>query len=93
MKEKNLPFNYMRAVVKNELYEWKKLLLSYKSKFEYDENKPLTEEILIDASNPITKNLLYIYTMESPIYQKLNSACRNRDESQIMILGPYARAL
>ena len=48
---------------------------------------------MIDASNPITKNLLYIYTMESPIYQKLNSACRNHDESQIMILGPYAMAL
>ena len=31
--------------------------------------------------------------MESPIYQKLNSACRNHDESQIMILGPYAMAL
>ena len=38
-------------------------------------------------------NLLYIYTLETYLYSILNSACRNKDISKIINLGPYCTAL
>ena len=56
-------------------------------------DKPLTLEIYTDPENPIVKSLLYIYTMETWLYPELNKASRNKDESKIMLLGPYSCAL
>ena len=60
---------------------------SYKEKWKFffslanlgDLNKPLTPKILSNPYHKITKHLLYIYSMESFIYQDLNRACRDQD--------------
>ena len=44
-----------------------------------DLNKPPTPKILSNPNHKITKHLLYIYSMESFIYQDLNRACRDQD--------------
>lgn len=45
-----------------------------------DLNTPLTPKILSDPENNITKLILYIYSMESFIYQELNKASRMKDK-------------
>ena len=80
-------------MVKNTKYTWKTLLTAYQATFKFDMNKPLTNEILADPKNPITQNLLFMYTMETWLYRDLNAAGRTKDQSKIMTLGPYANAL
>lgn len=36
---------------------------------------------------------MYLYSMEPPFYAELNSACRNKDESLVGMLGPFATAI
>ena len=36
---------------------------------------------------------MYLYSMESFIYQDLNMACRSKNKEQIKSFGPYAAAL
>ena len=55
-----------------------------------DANNYLTLEIFKNAESTIVQNLLYIYTMDSPIYPALNLASRTKDESKIMSLGQFA---
>ena len=58
-----------------------------------DLNKPLTPKILSNPYHKITRHLLYIYSMESFVYQDLNRACRDQDTKQIQYYGAYAAAL
>ena len=37
--------------------------------------------------------LLYMNTIETPIYKELNEACRNMDKTKLHFFGPFARAL
>ena len=41
-------------------------------------DKPLTPRILSDPNHKITKHLLYIYSMQSFVYEELNKACRDK---------------
>lgn len=41
--------------------------------------KPLTAKILSNPNHPITRHILYIYSMETFIYADLNQACRMKD--------------
>ena len=70
--------------------QWKKL-------FELsdlgDIDKPLTLKILSNSQHPITKHLLYMYSMESFIYPDLNRACRVKDKNEIQYFGAFAAAL
>lgn len=56
-------------------------------------HKPLTKKILSDPQHKITRHLLYLYTMESFIYENLNTASREKDKSKIKYYGAYAAAL
>ena len=56
-------------------------------------DQPLTQAILSDPNHTITKHILYIYSMESFIYEKLNQASRHKDKSQIQYYGAFAAAL
>lgn len=56
-------------------------------------DKPLSVAILSNPYHPITKHLLYMYSMESFIYQSLNRASRLHDDSQIIYYGSYSAAL
>ena len=58
-----------------------------------DLDKNLTQEILSDPLNSITKHILYLYSMESFIYGELNTASRIKDKSKIKFYGAYAAAL
>ena len=58
-----------------------------------DLDKPLTKQILSDPQNAITKHLLYIYSMESFVYEDLNRASREKDKSKIKFYAAYAAAL
>ena len=53
----------------------KKLITQKKHKVD----EPLTKEILSDPKHVITKTLLYIYSLEPPIYRYLNKASREQD--------------
>ena len=54
---------------------------------------PLTVEILSDPSHKIVQLILYIYSMQSFIYEELNRATRDKDKSKIKFYGPFAAAL
>ena len=58
-----------------------------------DLEAPLTTKILSDPEHAITRHILYIYSMESFIYEELNRASRKKDESKIQYYGAYAAAL
>ena len=75
-----------------------------REKLEYDQPIPFRQvEIrgefqiiktgFADPENFYVKTILWLYTIEPPIYADLNRACRERDESKIDSLGPFARAL
>jgi len=48
---------------------------------------------LKDASHKITQFLLFLHTQETFLYQDLKKASREKDQSKILTLGPYALAL
>ena len=63
------------------------------AKLNYDFEKPLTPKILKDPTNKIVKHLMYIYSMESFVYEELNKVCRFKDKTKIKFYGAYAAAL
>ena len=71
-------------------YNWKFL---FKLAEQGDLDKPLTAEILSNPNNTIVKLILFIYSMESFIYEDLNRATRNKDPSKIEFYGAFAAAL
>ena len=58
-----------------------------------DLDKPLTAKILKNPNHPITKHILYLYSMESFIYVGLNIACRKKCVHEIKFYGAFAAAL
>ena len=56
-------------------------------------DKPLTRKILSNTSHKTTQFLLYLHTQETFLYKDLKKASREKDQSKIMSLGPYALAL
>ena len=58
-----------------------------------DLDKPLTPKILSDPFHKITRHILYLYSMETFIYQDLNKASRIKDKTKIKFYGAFAAAL
>ena len=56
-------------------------------------NKPLTCSILSNPHHKFTQRIMYLYSMESFIYEDLNRASRNKDQSKIQYYGAFAAAL
>lgn len=56
-------------------------------------DKPLTSKILSNPDHKIVKLILFIYSMESFVYQDLNRASRLKDQSKIKFYGAFAAAL
>jgi len=48
---------------------------------------------LRNTSHKVTQFLLYLHSQETFLYQDLKKASREKDESKIMSLGPYALVL
>ncbi len=55
--------------------------------------RPLDRKILRNTDHKITKFLLYLHTQETFLYKDLKKASRDKDESKIITLGPYALVL
>ena len=53
-------------------------------------NVPIDKKWLSDPDHPLTALILYIWTMESSIYSRLNEVQRENDTSYSPMLGPYA---
>ena len=58
-----------------------------------DMTKPLTPKILSDPEHPVTKHILYMYSMESFIYKEMNKASRDKELDQIKFFGGLASVL
>ena len=58
-----------------------------------DLDKPLTHKILSDPNHNVVKHILYLYSMQSFIYEELNRASREKDETKIPLYGAFAAAL
>ena len=56
-------------------------------------DKPLTPKILTNSSHPTVKHIMYLYTMESFIYEDMNRASRDKDSTKIKYYGAFAAAL
>ena len=63
------------------------------AKLDFDFNKPLTPEILSDPKHKVVMHILYIYSMQSFIFEDLNRVCREKDRSKIKFYGAFAAAL
>ena len=50
-------------------------------------------KILKNSSEKVTQFLLYLHSQETFLYKDLKRASREKDESRIMSLGPYALCL
>ena len=46
-----------------------------------DLDKPLTPKVLSNPEHKAVKHIVYIYSMESFIYEELNKVCREKDSS------------
>lgn len=68
-------------------------LLFELANLDYDFDKPLTPSILSNPYNKTVKHILYLYSMESFIYEDLNRVCREKDKSKIKFYGAFAAAL
>ena len=53
----------------------------------------LSEHNLCNPNSKATCLILYLYTMETPLYSEFNKACRNMDKSMLKSLGPFATAI
>ena len=59
-----------------------------------DISEPIDASVLrFNPNSPVTQTVLYLYSMEPPIYRELNMACRKRDYTKIDSLGPFAAAI
>ena len=63
-----------------------------------DLDKPFTadEDPVYGLYNPESKacfSMLWMYSLEPPLYFMLNKACRNRTKALLPILGPFALAI
>ena len=89
MKEKELIF--FKGLCKGYTDIWK---IFFKNSLNDEKlDKPLTRKILKNNSHRITKFLLYLHTQETFLYKDLKKASREKDQSKIMTLGPYALVL
>ena len=52
-------------------------------------NQP-DEYVLSNSDHIVTKTIIYIYSMESFVYKKVNESSRNQDKTKISTLGPFA---
>lgn len=48
---------------------------------------------LHDPDHAHVKAIMYLYSMETFLYKRINEISRNKDSSVILNLGPYAVAL
>lgn len=58
-----------------------------------DLDKPLSIATLKDSESIEFKFIMYLYTMEPPLYYDLNKASREVDMDKVETLGPLAKAL
>ena len=56
-------------------------------------DKPLTTSILSNPYHKVTKHILYLYSLESFIYEDLNHASREKDQTKIKYYGAFSAAL
>ena len=84
----NSDFNYLKAEYTNN---W--TLLFQLADLDLDMEKPLTPSVLSNPNHRAVKLIMYIYSMESFVYDDLNRVCRQKDKSKIKFYGAYAAAL
>lgn len=77
--------------LKSIYYEKWKILFDLAKLKNFD--RPISPKTLANPLHPITKHLLYIYSMESFIYREMNKVSRNKDRSQIQYYGAFAATL
>ena len=87
MWKQNFNFKYLK---KSYARNWKFL---FKLADAGNLDKPLTAKILSDPTHKVVKLIMYIYSMESFIYEDLNRATRDKDHSKIKFYGAFAAAL
>lgn len=59
-----------------------------------DQEKPIDVNVLrFDPENPIVQTILYLYSMEPPLYRHMNRACREKDFNKMDKVGPFAATL
>ena len=59
-------------------------------------NQPIKPKTLKDINHPITKHILYLYSMEigSPqLYADVNRVSRDKDLTYLKELGPFIKVL
>ena len=72
--------------MKNYTKTWK-LIFSIDSSV--DIKKPLKTKILSDPNHKFVMTMLYIYSMNTFIFDEFNKASRSKDLSKIKFYGPY----
>jgi hypothetical protein len=68
---------------------FQKALLATKDEMEM----PISEEDIRDPNSNIVLLIMYVFSLETPVYSLLNKACREGDASKQETLGPLSCAL
>ena len=56
-------------------------------------DQEIDQQVLNDPSHPVTIAIVYLYSMETFLPQRLNRASRNKDINMIDTLGPFASVM
>lgn len=56
-------------------------------------DEPISEDEIRNPNSNIVLLIIYIFSLETPVYSILNKACREGDESKKDTLGPLSCAL
>lgn len=69
---------------------WKKIFDMVKN---VPSQKPLTPKILSNPNHKFVKTLVYIYSMQTFVFNEMNRASRLKDHKKLRQYGPFAAAL
>ena len=58
-----------------------------------DFHKALSPKILSDPNNKFVQTIIYIYSMQTFVYDEINNVSRNKNVDKIQMFGPFAAAL
>ncbi len=61
--------------------------------FDINNANPMSQSSLENQSSQLQKSILFLYSMNSFIYNVINAASRNKDQSKVVSLGPMTAAL
>lgn len=83
---------HLNEVIHTRSQAWK-VLFKVGGFFDSNIDLQIDKNELLDPLNPITTTMLFLYSLETFIPELINKASREKDQSKVKTLYPFARVL